>query len=220
MSLHRLFTGLIALIGVAALTMAGASPVAAQNPGEPGKFDYYVLTLSWSPAFCASKGANAPQAQCGADKNYGFVVHGLWPQYERSGYPASCSTTRKVPDRIVNETFPIMPSAGLMNHEWEKHGTCSGVDVEKYFADLRAAFSGTGLPQDLLNPPRNLQKTAGEILATLAQRRPDMPKDGVVLSCRNNRINEAMFCLNKDLSPRACGPSVRRSCSDNATLTR
>lgn len=48
--------------------------------------DYYMLALSWSPAFCESmreaNQGNVPQRlqyQCVGD-NFGWVIHGLWPQ--------------------------------------------------------------------------------------------------------------------------------------------
>src|SRR5262249_40589503 len=54
----------------------------------PGQFDYYVLSLSWSPSFCETATGNARRQQCGT-RPFSFVVHGLWPQYER-GFPESC----------------------------------------------------------------------------------------------------------------------------------
>jgi ribonuclease T2 len=51
-----------------------------------GKFDYYVLALSWSPTYCASRAGRRDRQQCGTGRGYAFVVHGLWPQYEK-GWP-------------------------------------------------------------------------------------------------------------------------------------
>ncbi|MBG1262616.1 ribonuclease T2 family protein [Nostoc commune] len=69
----------------------------AQNRGTPGKFDFYVLTLSWSPDYCAANGSR-DQQQCGSGRKLGFVLHGLWPQYQ-AGYPANCST-QKLPSEV------------------------------------------------------------------------------------------------------------------------
>lgn len=56
-----------------------------QNKNAP--VDYYMLALSWSPAFCekqrAQYGNNLPdsaQYQCSTKNQFGWVVHGLWPQ--------------------------------------------------------------------------------------------------------------------------------------------
>ena len=62
-----------------------------QRQHQPGQFDFYVLALSWSPSFCqasAERGREAAE-QCGTARPYSFVVHGLWPQYER-GFPRAC----------------------------------------------------------------------------------------------------------------------------------
>ena len=51
------FISRIALF-VAFVVFAALNPAAAQNSdrnrssGQPGKFDFYVLALSWSPSFC------------------------------------------------------------------------------------------------------------------------------------------------------------------------
>jgi ribonuclease T2 len=69
---------------------AGCASAQDRRQNAPGEFDFYVLSLSWSPSFCeaASERGNSgrsQQAQCGG-RPFSFVVHGLWPQYER-GFP-------------------------------------------------------------------------------------------------------------------------------------
>jgi Ribonuclease T2 family len=105
----------------------------------PGQFDFYVLALSWSPDYCATKGD--PQ-QCGGGRQLGFVLHGLWPQYEK-GWPASC--TSEAFDPKMPKQFPdLYPSSKLFTHEWEKHGTCSGLTQVKFHqlaSDLKASVA-------------------------------------------------------------------------------
>lgn len=73
----------------------GLEPASAKAAatGQPGAFDYYVLALSWSPEFCHS---HPTKPECVSGK-FGFVVHGLWPQYA-NGYPENCSTAPGLPD--------------------------------------------------------------------------------------------------------------------------
>ena len=80
------FLSLPLMAGTALLGLSSHHHMRQQFSGEPGKFDYYVLALSWSPEFCHSHPANA---QCSG--HFGFVVHGLWPQFV-DGYPEHCST--------------------------------------------------------------------------------------------------------------------------------
>ena len=69
------------------LLIATAATAAPRSQGQSGEFDFYVLSLSWSPTFCLTHPGNE---QC-SGKGYGFVLHGLWPQYARGGWPASCA---------------------------------------------------------------------------------------------------------------------------------
>ena len=71
----------------------------ARAEGEAaGAFDYYVLSLSWSPSFCALEGDAKDNPQC--DRPLGWVLHGLWPQYE-TGWPSFCRTPRRSPSRAA-----------------------------------------------------------------------------------------------------------------------
>src|SRR5713226_8447806 len=135
------------------LTMAmlalGLSPAQSkeknQSRSRAGAFDYYLLSLSWSPEHCAeSAGANDHQ-QCGEGRRYGFVVHGLWPEYEK-GYPQFCRGNLQVGSRLVQKMLPITPSEQLIRHEWQKHGTCSGLTAEQYFAKVEGAFGRVTIP--------------------------------------------------------------------------
>src|SRR5580704_5376656 len=83
-----------------AVSLLGAGTASAQDrrQNNPGEFDYYVLSLSWSPSFCEEaqergNGGRSQQQQCGG-RPFSFVVHGLWPQYER-GYPEYCDRSKE-----------------------------------------------------------------------------------------------------------------------------
>ena len=82
----------IAGLGIGSIHVGGTDPAAAQDrrQNQPGKFDFYVLSLSWSPSFCEATQERGRESkeQCG-ERPYSFVVHGLWPQYEK-GFPEFC----------------------------------------------------------------------------------------------------------------------------------
>ena len=105
----------------------------------PGEFDYYVLALSWSPSFCALE-AGPDHPQCAEDADFGWVLHGLWPQYE-TGWPANCTTAARNPSRSQTAAMAdIMGSGGSAWHQWKKHGRCSGLTATDYFALAREAY--------------------------------------------------------------------------------
>ena len=84
----------VARVLAAGLVLAATDLAAAQDGRQnaPGQFDFYVLSLSWSPSFCAAAaeriGGRPSGPQCGP-RPYSFVVHGLWPQYDK-GFPEYC----------------------------------------------------------------------------------------------------------------------------------
>jgi ribonuclease T2 len=201
---------------VSALLMAlslAAAPVAhAQD--RPSGFDFYVLSLSWSPTFCGSaKGKNSKE-QCGPDKKFAFIVHGLWPQNEK-GYPETCATTepRRVPEELGRAYFDIMPSMGLIGHEWRKHGSCSGLSQKAYLDTTRAAFERIKLPADILAADSAKTFTAETIEQSFIAANPELRPEGIAVACEGSRLEEVRICLAKDLSFRACPEVDAKACA-------
>ena len=115
----------------------------------PGRFDYYLLTLSWAPEFCATHAGNASSSECDPTHHFGFVVHGLWPENEDGSYPQHCGSAQPVSQDTVRQMLPIMPDRGLIQHEWSTHGTCSGLDAQTYFGDIKKAFTQLQIPPSI-----------------------------------------------------------------------
>ena len=128
---------------------------AGRERNVAGQFDYYALVLSWSPTHCASEGGGRDDLQCNRrdGRRFNFVLHGLWPQYER-GYPGDCPTRDRpfVPNRVIDQMLDIMPAKGLIIHEYKKHGTCSGLDPAGYFDLARQLYSRIRVPERYINP--------------------------------------------------------------------
>ncbi len=150
-----------------------------------GQFDFYVLSLSWSPTFCASQGGNRNDQQCSTDKDFRFIVHGLWPQYEK-GYPDFCETKEpgRVPNSLGEPLFDIMPSMGLIGHQWRKHGSCTGLTQRDYFGKLREAFSRIKLPADLSRGDAAVTLSADQIEEKFITANPGMSRRGISTSLR------------------------------------
>src|SRR6516162_9265465 len=138
-----------------AVLLSTGGPALAQDQRQvaPGEFDFYVLSLSWSPSFCEEaeerrSGGRSP-AQCGG-RPFSFVVHGLWPQYEH-GFPEYCQRPSPRLDRnIMRSMLDLMPAPGLIYNEWDKHGTCSGLSERAYFETIRKARAVIKIPPDFL----------------------------------------------------------------------
>jgi ribonuclease T2 len=172
----------------------------------PGAFDFYLLTLSWSPEFCVTH----PQAaECAASP--GFILHGLWPQNTDGSYPEHCADTPGPQNESVYRD--IFADTHLLEHEWQTHGTCSGLSAEAYFNTARQALRSVKIPRELASVQASLQLTPGQILGDFAQANPGMSADSFALSCGNNRLTAVEVCLTKDLHATSC--SSVRSCRAN-----
>lgn len=196
---------------LAALLML-ATPAHAE--GEPaGAFDYYVLALSWSPSWCALEGDARGSPQCAAGTGHGFVLHGLWPQFE-DGWPSWCRTPQR--DATRSETgamADIMGTPGSAWHQWKKHGRCSGLAAADYFRLARLAWEGVTRPAVLRDLGRAVTLPASVVEAALLEANPGLAADGVTVTCRDRRIQEVRICLTRALEPRACGADVARDCT-------
>lgn len=207
----------LASSAAAALLAAGLAfglPAATNERGaEPGGFDFYVLSLSWSPSYCAAEGAQANQQQCGRARPYAFVVHGLWPQYER-GYPEFCRSRQpdRVAGRLVEDNLDIIPSAGLIGHQWRKHGSCSGLGQADYLALVREARGRIAVPSEFsrLEAPRMV--VPDEVERRFIAANPGLGPDGVAVTCDRRYVREVRICLTRGLQFRACEEVDRKGC--------
>jgi ribonuclease T2 len=192
------------------LATAGAGARNRQR-GEPGQFDFYVLSLSWSPSFCETASAGSNQQQCGR-RPYSFVVHGLWPQYEH-GFPESCQVPPPRIDRgLVDRMLDLMPAPALIFHEWDAHGTCSGLDPSPYFETVRKAREAIKIPPEYVDPKTPLTVTPGEVVDAFVKANERLTPAAVTIDCDRTRLREVRICLTRDLQFRNCEEISRRSC--------
>jgi len=180
-------------------------------------FDFYVLALSWSPSYCAAEGAKANRQQCDSGRPYGFVVHGLWPQYER-GYPQDCDTSqpRDVPYAVARQLSDIMPSIGLVTYQWRKHGACSGLSQKDYFAVMRAAVGRISIPSAYRQPTSRPAVDPRVVERAFLSANTGLPEDGIALTCDRDYLREVRICLTKDLGFRSCPEVEQSSCRKRA----
>ncbi len=188
-------------------------PLAAWPGGErAGQFDYYVLALSWSPSWCALEGDARGSPQCDRDAGFGWILHGLWPQYER-GWPSYCPTAEPSPTRRETaEMADITGTSGLAWHSWNKHGRCSRLSSEDYFKAARAAFEAVAKPPVLRQLDESVRLPARVIEQAFLEANPGLAPDMITITCKSRRIQEARICLTRDFDPRPCGADVRQDC--------
>jgi ribonuclease T2 len=208
---------LLAVLSIALCSSAYARHASHKHDTDAsnGQYDYYVMALSWSPTYCQTHPDE--DEQC-AHKGYGFVLHGLWPQYQGGGGPQRCESDA-MPDRhTVSQALAFMPSRRLITHEWRAHGTCSGLDPAAYFNLADRAYASVQVPAELKAPRRDLQTNADDLRASLKRANPALQDDMMSLHCSQGELVEVRLCLGKDLALRSCGKRMRTGCPVSATF--
>jgi ribonuclease T2 len=227
------------IAAIVALTFYGLVARAA----APGDFDYYMLEQSWLPEFCAGtvayKPTKMPHPECNdIESRFGATrptVHGLWPQDRGGNHPFECAGSpgcaargvcpidgRQIDDNLEKELgdrwMPGYPS--LADHEWKRHGTCSGLDQQAYFAATAAiaakvpvqAIPLAKIGQDV--EFRDLEQWWGEPRAAfLCHRRKGRQYLAAVRTC---------WKRNQDRTPGErleCPATIRDTCLHNKKVT-
>jgi ribonuclease T2 len=215
------------LMAAVAIILLAAGPLAAQDrrQNRAGEFDYYVLSLSWSPSFCAEaaerSGNRTPskqqRQQCG-ERPYAFVVHGLWPQYEK-GFPEYCQMPApRLSRAIVSSMLDLMPSPRLIYHEWDRHGVCSGQNAGRYFENVRKARARVKIPDPYIQLSAPLTVTPAEVEQAFIKANPGLSDEAVAVDCSAKRLREVRICLTKEFGFHACPEVDRRACRRDKLL--
>jgi ribonuclease T2 len=210
--------GLVVLASLIGTFLIGTGTASAQDrrQNNPGEFDYYVLSLSWSPSFCEEAeerggSGRSQQAQCGG-RPFSFVVHGLWPQYEH-GFPEYCDRSSEWLDRkIMTSMLDLMPAPGLIFNEWKKHGTCSGLEARAYFETIRKARAAVKIPEEYLQLSETKTVAPADIEAAFVKANPGLTASEMGVTCNRSRLSEVRICLTKDLQFHPCEEIANRSC--------
>ncbi|MBS0387788.1 MAG: ribonuclease T2 [Proteobacteria bacterium] len=175
-------------------------------------YDYFLLSLSWSPSYCLTH--DDDRAQC--SRGYGFVLHGLWPQDMDGGYPQHCASDAPLTAAAEARGAALFPSPRLMQHEWRQHGTCSGLGALDYFDAADRALAAVKIPAAFEAPRANQSMDVRDIIAAFRAANPAMPDGGLVVACNRDELAEVRVCLSRTLEPIACGRGLRNSCPDVA----
>jgi ribonuclease T2 len=202
---------------------ARPSSTAAAQAGKKADFDFYVLNLSWSPDYCATSGSNDAQ-QCSIGKKLGFVLHGLWPQYNQ-GWPQYCAYLKLPAD--VKAKFPnLYPSASLYDHEWDKHGTCSGLTPEGYLALSKQLKESVAIPAPYKAPEQPVRVTTAQFKKEMIAANPTLTESGLAVYCSGSGrfLSELFVCFSADGKPQACSKEIHdkaaKSCGNPDFLVR
>jgi ribonuclease T2 len=201
----------------------GGAEKTAPSPASPtsvapGNFDFYVLALSWSPGFCDTVGAGKALGQCDPGAKLGFVVHGLWPQFER-GYPSDCDPSRPVSRTALQQVAGLYPDEGLARHEWRKHGTCTGLSPDAYFASVKRARESIVIPDAFKSPSEERSLAPIDIQRAFIAANSGLRSPAMAVGCTQGELADVRICLAKDLRSFVDCPEVARSTCRASTIS-
>ena len=201
---------ILSSLAMAACSAVQTSTAQAQEiKSPPGQFDYYVLNMSWAPAFCdamktltpAERAAASPdELQC--ETPHAFVLHGLWTQNNDGTYPGYCAERPGPlhPERNLDMT----PNIALLRHEWAKHGTCTTLSPEAFFATARQAYTSVTVPPQMKRMEHDASMQPAEILSLFYRANPAFSQGSFVLSCNNGQLTAVEACFDREVQPMAC----------------
>jgi ribonuclease T2 len=213
---------LLPLVLAAALAAAGfpvlAAPACSPPPGlapapvlnpRPDEVvsgvtnAFYLLSLNWTPQWCAEGGvgASAREMECG--QPFGFTLHGLWPNGAAKPYPRYCRPVGGLDPAMVRHMFCRTPSPVLLQHEWQAHGACGFADPRAYFGKATELFDALKLPRIETIAPARL--TAGAVRSAFVAANPRLqPRDLFIQTARDGALAEVRLCYDLAYRPAAC----------------
>ncbi|KAF0719230.1 Aste57867_1185 [Aphanomyces stellatus] len=183
-------------------------------------FDFYVLSQSWQPYFCTT-GNNWPGCANPTDfMSTQLTLHGLWPNKNSGANPADCGGPTLTQDDInkagaddIAQYWPDVKTGGwtFVSNEWDKHGTCSGLDAVSY---LQAAISTI----KTIGTPSIIASNVGNSVAASAIRAA-YGTNNVALVCKgsDHALSEVRTCYDKAFNQMACPSSLLKqdNCGKN-----
>ena len=169
----------------------------------------YLLSLSWSPQHCRERGRR-DRLQCsGESGRFGFVLHGLWPQGQGRAWPQYCRPASAVPRAVIAANLCMTPSPRLIQHEWQRHGSCMATTPDRYFRAARILHASVAYP-DMALLARETTLDVWAFSRAFAAANPGLRANMfTVHTTRGGWLDEVRLCLDRRFRRTRCAPDQR-----------
>jgi ribonuclease T2 len=118
----------------------------------------------------------------------------------------------RLDNSIVGGMLDLMPSPRLIFHDWDRHGTCSGLTANAFFETVRKARAVVKVPADYLELDNPIMVTPDEVAEAFVKANPGLSRAAIAVACNRKRLNEVRVCLGRDFSFHECAEMTRRTC--------
>lgn len=177
---------------------------------DAGTFDYYVLSLSWSPEFCAQFPRNP---QCSLQP--GLVIHGLWPQNYDGSWPSYCNPNAHLQVSPLIYTFMTV---SLVSHEWASHGTCTGLTSAEYFDLMLQLFQKLTIPSELSRRSHGKTMSIDRLKQSIVSANRYLHTNGISVTCEGRYLEGIQICFSRSGAPSSC--PVPTKCNTSVVIIR
>jgi ribonuclease T2 len=166
----------------------------------------YTLAITWTPEYCHGHAQSPGSAfECGGANSFGWSLHGLWPDGVAATWPQYCRATALLPQATLRRNLCRTPSAQLLQHEWSKHGTCTGLSPDAYFGKSTGLYDRLRFPDMAALAERGT--SAGALATAFARANPGIRPEAIrVTASKSGWLDEIWFCLDRGLAYARCRP--------------
>ena len=179
-------------------------PVTPDGPVRRTAIGGYTLSASWSPDYCHGARDKGSMQCSGRNGRFGFILHGLWPEAKSGPPPQWCATKPLPSPQVLRRHLCMTPSAGLLTHEWAKHGSCMARKPETYFKVGAILWDSLRWP-DADRLARRKDLTAGDLRTDFLIANQGWKREQVgVLVSRTGWLKEIRLCYSRKFLPVRC----------------
>lgn len=190
----------------------GVSLLGAVRPVHATGPDGWLISLDWTPQYCRDH-PGSKEAQC-REELY-FVLGGLQPVFQNAS--AKCSDD-KLSVELLDQARVDVPNRAKVQRMWSRDGRCSGLSPEAYVLELGRASRRWAPPPELRRVPPDLRMTPSELRSAFLRVNPELRPEQLVPQCRRRHFSAALFCVDADFQPVACGPKVVSKCGESFAI--